>query len=117
MSIWFGVLTLKSWSPEWYEWGCYRQKANKQAQIKSLVTIVVVRDILFWLEPGMYLYFRLFSVQISIGPIWAFKDEARVGGERILRPKDYVIKSWQLETVVLLRYFEGNRINQDHNAF
>ena len=39
------------------------------------------------------------------------------GGERILRPKDCVIKSWQLETVVLLRYFEGNRINQDHNAF
>ena len=62
MSIWFGVLTLKRWSPEWYEWGCYRQKANKQAQIKSLVTIVVVRDILFRLENGMYLNFRLFSV-------------------------------------------------------
>ena len=72
MSIWFGVLTLKRWSPEWYEWGCYRQKTNKQAQIKSLATIVVVRDILFWFEHGMYLYFRLLSVQISIRPIFVY---------------------------------------------
>ena len=51
----------------------------------------------------MYLDFRLFSVlsldldQTNLG--FQRRDE---GGEEILRPKDCVIKSWQLETFGLL---------------
>ena len=74
---------------------------NKQAQIESPVTIVVVNDMLFWLGPSVYLYFRFFPNVLSLDfdptyLIFQIRDE---GWEKILRPKDCVIKSWQLKTV------------------
>ena len=42
------------------------QTSNKQAQIESPATIVVVKDMLFWLGPRVYLYFPFFLVVLSL---------------------------------------------------
>ena len=132
MSIWFGVLTWKGGHLNGMG-GVVTDKRRTSKLRSNLWPLLLSSEISsFGLSTAcicIFAYFRfrfrsdLFLFIFGLVLSWDF-DQTYLGferrgevGERILRPKDYVIKSWQLETVGLLRYFEGNRINQDHNAF